>query len=230
MSPISQTKISYNKILNQMKLFLKLLLIIIILALIFLAGFGLWGKKFELLFNQQACVQWFAGIKPYAWIMGIVLLAGDLILPIPATAIMAALGNVYGVWLGTLISVIGSLSAGFSGYLAARLLSKKAIRIIASENEIERFRNFFDTWGGGAVIISRIMPILPEVISILAGLARMSLVRFGVALVLGTVPTCTIFAFMGSYQGLNPSISILLATLIPLACWPLFLKLIKNFT
>lgn len=210
-----------------MKLFLKLLIIIIILSLVFLAGFGLWGEKFELLFNQQACIQWFAGIKPYAWIVGITLLVADLILPIPATAVIAALGNVYGIWLGTLISVIGSLSAGFSGYLAARLLGKKAIRIIASEDEIERFRNFFDTWGGGAVIISRIMPILPEVISILAGVARMSLVRFGVALALGTIPTCIIFAFMGSYPGLKPGTSILLATLIPLACWPLFLKLIN---
>lgn len=172
-----------------MKFFFKVLVIVLLLAALFMAGFELWGEQFEGLFNQEECVRWFAQSRPYAWALGIGFLVADILLPVPATGIMAALGSVYGFLAGgALIGVVGSAGAGIIGYAITRFLGKRATRFIASEEEIERFQVFFDRWGGTAIIISRIMPILPEVMAILAGFAKMNTKKFLFALLLGHYP------------------------------------------
>jgi membrane protein DedA with SNARE-associated domain len=119
---------------------------------------------------------------------------------------------------------VGSAGAGIVGYVLALFLGKSATKYLASEEELERFRTLFDKWGGMAIIISRVMPILPEVMAILAGLANMSLGRFLTALFLGTIPTCFLFSYMGYASRTDPGYGIILAVLIPLAIWPLFLR------
>ncbi len=159
--------------------------------------------------------------------IGILFLVSDIVTPVPATGIMAALGAVYGVVPGAIFSVIGSAGAGLIGYGAARALGVRGSRWIADEKEIEKFKVFFDRWGGYAVILSRAMPILPEVISILAGLSRMKFSRFFSALLAGTIPTSFLFAWMGSYPGFPYGTGIVLALLVPVLLWPLFIKMAR---
>ncbi|BBO87566.1 TVP38/TMEM64 family protein [Desulfosarcina ovata] len=211
-----------------MKLAAKLFFIAVLLGVIFAASFELWGAKLELLFSQEACAQWFDQIRTWAWLVGIGLLIGDILLPIPATGIMAALGSVYGVWMGGLIAVVGSAGAGFTGYGLARLAGEKGARLLASEGELMRFKTVFDRWGGWGIIVSRILPILPEVMTILAGLARMDLRRFSAALLLGTLPTCLLFAFLGHASKGDPGYGVFLAVVLPLLLWPIFLLITKK--
>ena len=85
------------------------------------------------------------------------------------------------------------------------------------------FRAFCDRWGGFAVICSRAMPILPEVVAVLAGLARMRFGRFLASLVLGTVPTAVLFAMIGHVSREAPWYGMVVAVALPLAIWPVFL-------
>jgi uncharacterized membrane protein YdjX (TVP38/TMEM64 family) len=209
-----------------MRLALKVLAVVIVLAALMLAVFALLGGEFERLFSQEACVRWFQESRPWAWAAAILLLVGDLVLPVPATGVLAALGSVYGVFLGTLIGAAGTILSGLTGYALARLGGKRLAGLLADERELERFRAFFDRWGGLAVIVSRIMPILPEVMSILAGLARMGLGRFVVALALGCVPTAALFAYVGYASREEPWWGLALAVGLPLAVWPVFLKVL----
>jgi len=210
------------------KLLLKILFFMLVLAGLFLLEFKLFGHDFELLFSQQRCIEWFSRIRPYGWAIGIGLLMGDLVLPVPATGIMAALGNVYGVFAGTLFSVIGSAGAGFIGYGVARFLGGKGSRFLASEEELRRFQHLFDQWGGMAIIISRIMPVLPEVLTILAGIARMHPGRFSVSLLLGTFFTSLLFSWIGYASRSLPGYGMLAAVLVPLLIWPVFLKFVRG--
>ena len=211
-----------------MKLALKIFLITLLLALGFLLAFKMWGNHIETFFSQQACAQWFQEIRGWAWAVGIGLLIADLLLPIPATGIMAALGSVYGIWLGGFIAAAGSAGAGFSGYGLARLAGRKGVRWLANNAELARFKAFFDRWGGWGVIVSRILPILPEVMTILAGLARMDLKRFSAALLLGTIPTCFLFAYLGHASRTDPGYGIAAAVVLPLLLWPVFLLFTKR--
>lgn len=211
-----------------MKLIFKIAALAFVLAVLFGVSFALWGTWFEQLFTRDACIAWFTRIKVYGWAAGIGLLLADLLLPIPATGIMAAMGSVYGVFWGTIVSSVGSAGAGLVGYGFARLLGRRGVRFLASEAELDRFRAVFNTWGGGAVIISRMLPILPEVISILAGIAPMRIGAFVSALLLGTVPTCFVFVYMGHLSKSVPGYGMAAAIFVPLLLWPLFLKLFVN--
>ena len=211
-----------------MKPAIKVFFLALGIGLIFAVAFGIWGSRFELLFSQQACTKWFHEIRPWAWIVGIGLLMADLVLPIPATGIMAALGNVYGVWMGGLLSTIGSIGAGFSGYGLARLAGKRGARLLASDDELARFKTFFDRWGGWGIVASRLLPILPEALTILAGLARMGLKRFSAALLMGTIPTCFLFSFLGEASKSAPGFGIATAAVLPLLLWPFFLWLFRK--
>ncbi len=211
-----------------MRLFLKVFGIAVVLAGLFLAGFALWGEQFEGLFSQERCVQWFTRIRPVAWLAAMGLLLADLLLPVPATGIMAALGAIYGVWLGATIGAAGSALAGLTGYSLARLAGKRGIRFIASDQEIARFGALAEQWGGVGIIISRAMPILPEVLSVLAGLAQMSFRRFLPALLLGTIPTAILFAYIGHAAADQPTYGVALAIVIPLLIWPVFLRFARS--
>jgi uncharacterized membrane protein YdjX (TVP38/TMEM64 family) len=210
-----------------MKVFIKLLIAIIFLALFFAVIFYLFENQMESIFSREKCIEWFIRIKPIAWIIGILLLVSDIVAPVPATGIMAALGAVYGLGLGTLFSVMGSAGAGLIGYGAARAFGIRGSRWIADEKEIQRFKAFFDQWGAYAVILSRATPILPEVISILAGLSRMNFSRFLSALLAGTIPTSFLFAWMGSDPGLPYGTGIVMAVIVPVLLWPFFIKMVK---
>ena len=60
----------------------------------------------------------------------------------------------------------------------------------------------------------------------LAGLARMRLRRFVPALLLGTVPTAALFAWLGHASRAEPWYGMVVAVVVPLLLWPLFLHLV----
>ncbi len=213
---------------SHVRLLFKVLVIAFVLAAVFAATFALWGDWFETVFSQKKCVEWFQSVRSVAWLIAIGLLIADLLLPVPATGVMAALGVVYGMWIAAAVGAAGSMLAGLLGYGLARLAGRSGIRWIADEGEIKRFRAFFDRWGGAGVIVSRVLPILPEVMSILAGLAPMRFGRFLGALLLGTIPVAILFAWLGSAWAGAPWYGVGAAVLLSLVLWPVFLWLVRR--
>jgi len=203
-----------------MRLLLKILLLVLALGLVFVIEFVVAGDFFEVVLAQQQCAAWFAGIKPLAWLIGILFLVSDILLPIPASGVIAALGSVYGVWLGALFGCIGVTGGAYAGYLLARYAGQRWICYLATEEELSRFQIFFDRWGGWAIIVSRIMPVLPEVVAILAGMAGMRHSRFAGAVILGAVPACLLFSYIGFVNQETPWSGVVLATLLPVTLWP----------
>jgi uncharacterized membrane protein YdjX (TVP38/TMEM64 family) len=120
------------------------------------------------------------------------------------------------------------MGAAYTGYLLARVYGRQGAQLLASAEELARFKVFFDEWGGWAIIISRAMPILPEVIAILAGIARMRTSQFFSALLMGSLPTCLFFSYLGFASQEAPWYGIGAAALLPILLWPFFLRLLKN--
>lgn len=211
-----------------MKVLKKLFIIMFVLSFLFLGSFAIGGEWFEKIFDYQACVEWFAGVKAYAWLIGIGTLIGDIFLPLPATGIMAALGNVYGFWIGFVSSFIGSFLAGLIGYFLARFAGRHTTRRLVTDEELQEFQGLFDRWGGLAVILSRMLPVLPEVISLLAGFASMKLRTFVPALLIGTIPTAALFTFLGTVNRENSNFGIIVAVFLPAIVWLIVSPLLKR--
>ena len=98
---------------------MRLVWILVFLTLSFVVPFLIWGSAFEDAFPRDG--EWLKEWGRWAWLIAIILLIFDLLLPIPGTAVMVTLGLVYGPILG---GIIGSLGSVISGYLAYVLCVK----------------------------------------------------------------------------------------------------------
>jgi uncharacterized membrane protein YdjX (TVP38/TMEM64 family) len=173
-------------------------------------------------FESPDFAAWVASARPYAWAAAIGLLVGDLFLPIPASAVVATVGVIYGTFWGGVIGAVGSFLAGLVAYALARLAGRRAGRFLASEQEMADLQQFFDTWGVGGIVASRAMPVVPEVLTFMAGLGRMHLGRFMLALAVGAIPMGFLLAWAGSATGTS-STMLLVLTLVPAGLWCVYL-------
>lgn len=196
---------------------------LILLILVILAGiivpFLIWGAQFDAALSLEGAREWLEGYGKWAWLAGIVLLIADIVLPVPSTVVMSALGWMYGWWIGGLICTAGSMLSGSVAYAACRWLGRGAARWIAGESGLRRAEEIFAQRGGWLVALSRWMPVLPEAVACLAGLARMQRRVFFPALACGSVPTGFAFALIGHLGHDEPVWAVVLSCVIPVLLW-----------
>lgn len=198
---------------------MRLLLWFLFLSGLVLGIFLLWGGAWEERFTLQGAVGWLESAGPWAWAAGIGLLASDLVLPVPGTVVMSALGYVYGVLLGGLAAAAGAMVAGLCGYGVGRLIGEKAARKLLGDLDFEKGKLLFAKGGGWMVALSRALPILPEALSCTAGLVRMPFGRFVVSLACGSLPVGFLFAWIGAAGREAPGWAIAFSLLVPAALW-----------
>jgi uncharacterized membrane protein YdjX (TVP38/TMEM64 family) len=69
------------------------------------------------------------------------------------------------------------------------------------------------------VLTSRWLPILPEAVACLAGLARMPFRTFLAALAVGSLPTGFAFAGIGAIASERETLAVILSATLPVAAW-----------
>lgn len=195
------------------------LLATVLLAVIILP-FCLWGQWFEETFSLEGARHWMESLGPWAWVGGIVLLVGDLVLPVPGTVVMSALGLVYGWFWGGVAGAAGSALSGVLAYGLCRWFGHRAAVWLAGEEGLRKGEAVFrGNKGGWIVALSRWMPVLPEAVSCLAGLAGMPWRRFWVSLLCGTVPLGFAFAAIGDLGHDRPGLAVGLSALAPVVLY-----------
>lgn len=198
---------------------LRLLLIVIALIALSVVPFLIWGGKIEEDLSQLGAAGWMRSFGGWAWVAGLGLIASDVVLPVPSTAVMGALGIIYGPFLGGGISALGSVIGGLLGYGVCRMIGPKTAARLAGAAGLGQARALFDRWGGWLVAGSRWLPILPEMISFLAGLTSMSFARYLGALICGAVPLGFAFATAGHLGADNAVVTLLICAVAPLVLW-----------
>lgn len=181
--------------------------------------FLLWGDSIETVFTLDGTLVWLRGFGAAAAVAAVMLLISDLVLPIPATVVMAALGAMYGPVVGGAISASGAFLSGGAAYLICFLLGRPAVDYLVDDADFARGEALFDRWGGWMVALSRWLPIFPEAIACLAGLTRMPLRTFLVALACGVVPLGFTFALVGHLGVDRPGITLGVSALAPALLW-----------
>ena len=204
------------------------LVIFVTLAIALGAPFLIWGDTLEGKLTEQGAGAWLESYGTYAWAGGIGLLIADLAMPVPTTAVMAALGILYGPVLGGLIASIGSVASGLIGYGLGRQFGRPlVVRLLGQQSLSEGDRLFADL-GGWMVALSRWLPVISEVVACMAGLSRM---RFGVflaALLCGSLPLGFLFAAIGEVGSDRPLLTLGLSALVPFVLWALLRPLFKR--
>lgn len=191
----------------------------VILAALFLGSWLLWGGKWEDHFTLQGSITRLEAAGSWAWAAGILLLVGDLVLPVPGTIVISALGFLYGAAIGGMVAGVGLTAAGMLGYGIGRMFGDRFARRWLGERDFEAGQRLFTKGGGWIVAMSRALPILPEVISCTAGLVGMPFKRFAVALACGSFPMGFLFATIGHAGRETPGWALAFSLILPALLW-----------
>ena len=204
------------------------LCLFIAIALVLGSPFFLFGPDFTDVPADRGAVSWLETFGHYAWVTGVGLLIADLVLPVPTTAVMTALGIVYGPWLGGLISALGSVASGLVGYGVGRFLGRPIVRRVVGAQALSEGDRLFADLGGWMVALSRWLPIVSEVVACMAGLSRLRFPIFAAALACGSVPLGFAFAAIGEAGADRPLLTLALGAAAPFVLWGLVRPLLKR--
>lgn len=200
---------------------------VIFLALLFVLGESLGYTSEETVrgFIEQLNSSSGGRVMAAAAIIG--LLVVDIVLPVPSSVVMTLSGAILGFWTGGIVSLTGAMLAAFIGFFGCRWGGRRVFARMVGEQDIEKVRAWFEDYGVVAIILSRPVPMLTEILSCLAGLSNVKPVTFTLAAVLGTVPVCLVFSWFGSMRsnGLMPAVWV--SVTIPAIGW-VFTRWVKR--
>lgn len=146
--------------------------------------------------------------------IGLLVAAENLFPPIPSEVILplggfAAAQGKFTVIEAILWATAGSIVGAYLLYGLGRILGHDRMVRIADRmpfvdaNDITKTVNWFDRHGSKAVFFGRMLPIFRSLISIPAGIERMSLLTFGLLTAFGSLIWNTIFVLAGFMLGEN---------------------------
>ncbi len=162
-------------------------------------------------------------LKPIgAWVIGIIsgLGYGGIVLlmalesaciPLPSEVIMPFSGYLVSTGrfnfhvasiAGALGCAVGSAVAYWVGAVGGRPLAERYGRyVLLRRKDLDRADAWFARWGGRAVFVSRLLPIVRTFISLPAGIARMPFAPFITLSFLGSIPWCYLLTYIGMKLG-----------------------------
>ena len=134
------------------------------------------------------------------------------LLPIPSEIVMPFAGylastgrfNLIGTAVaGALGCNIGSTIVYYIGAWGGRPFTEKYGRyFFLTPKKVEKVERYFHRWGGATLLVTRMMPLLPAVVSLPAGFARMSMWKFQLYTFIGCFVWCLGLAVLGYEFGL----------------------------
>lgn len=188
-------------------------------ALLVLIPFLVFGDQMEALFAGDGATRWLRSWGDWAWAVACLLLLADLVIPLPGTAILAALGLIYGPWLGGWIGGLGATGSGWLAYGLCRAMGRRTALWLLGPRDYRRGHRLFTQVGTWVVLLSRWMPMLPEVVACMAGLTRMPCRPFLVASACGSFPLAFAFAWVGHAGSDRPALALIVSMLLPPCLW-----------
>ena len=148
--------------------------------------------------------------------IGVALLVIDVFLPVPSSVVMVANGALFGVLLGTVLSLIGSLGAFVVGFALGRR-GTTVVTAQVPEDERQRADRYFARWGVAAIILSRPVPILAETVSFVAGTSVLGWRAALGAAIVGSLPTAAVYAVAGAMAASFATAGVVFAVVVLLA-------------
>ena len=108
-----------------------------------------------------------------AGILGVGLLLADVVLPVPSSGVMVVHGAVYGLVIGSILSMLGGTGATVAAFLLG-CRSRSTLQRLAGPQQQSRATALLDRFGVWAILLTRPIPVLAETVAIMAGTGRLA--------------------------------------------------------
>lgn len=157
-------------------------------------------------------------ISTYGYFAVFVLMTAEsALIPIPSEITMTFAGFLSGIgimnfWLAVLIGALGNLIGSLLAFWLGRAMGESWVRmairkwgkwILVHEKDFDRALSWFQRYGQGITFTSRLLPIVRTFISLPAGIADMSVVKFGIFTFIGSFLWSGVLAYLGLKLGQN---------------------------
>ncbi|HSN39230.1 MAG TPA: TVP38/TMEM64 family protein [Burkholderiales bacterium] len=150
----------------------------------------------------------------------IALMVVHSFLPFPAEIIACANGMLYGPLWGSVITWTGAMLGASVAFGLGRLLGRPFIRYFLSSGRQGRLAAWSRYSGGGALLISRLIPVIAfNVINYAAALTSISWWTFLWATALGILPLTILLAVLGDQMLEMPLWAWLLSGAVAILSW-----------
>lgn len=156
---------------------------------------------------------WVVGVisaTGYAGVAGLMAIESAC-LPLPSEVIMPFAGYlastgrfslVLAATAGAVGCNVGSTAAYWVGATGGRrFVARWGKYLLLHEGDLDRADRFFARYGGWAVLLGRLLPVVRTFIALPAGIARMPQLRFQVLTFVGSWPWCFGLAYVGYVLG-----------------------------
>lgn len=167
-----------------------------------IAPFLIWGEPIEdwvASFIRQARDQRLTS----ALIIGL-LLAGDILLPVPSSLLCTAAGMILGWVAGTAVCMAGLSLCSILGYAMGQVISRPRLRRWLGAGDEQRVLAAWKRLGDTVLVVMRPVPVLAEASVLLAGIGKMPLVRFLAIISLANLGISMVYAGIGAWAGVEP--------------------------
>jgi membrane protein DedA with SNARE-associated domain len=105
---------------------------------------------------------------------------------------------------GTIGGTIAQLFLYWLGYYGGRpVLEKYGKYLLINKHHIDLSEQWFNKYGAGVIFSARFIPVVRHAISIPAGIARMSFIKFTLYTIAAVIPWTIFFLYLGFVLGEN---------------------------
>jgi uncharacterized membrane protein YdjX (TVP38/TMEM64 family) len=170
-----------------------------------------WHEPLWTLFSDQERIRgWVAGFGPWGPLISTALnIAQVLLAPIPGQFVGMANGYLYGVWLGTLYSIVGLTLGRLLAMALGRWFGRPLVERLVKPERLARWDRIASRQGPVFFFLVFLFPFLPDdIVCFLVGLSPLSIPRMAVLAALGGLPGVFVSCWLGAH-----------ATDLPLWAW-----------
>lgn len=138
-------------------------------------------------------------------VIGTAFFPSEIIMPLAGVAVSQGKMTLWGIIAAAIIGdVSGALIIYGIAYIGGRpLMEKYGKYILIDQDKLEQADAWFEKYGPEAVLISKLLPIMGRVISVPAGITKMSLKKFVTYTFIGTLPFAVTLGYLGVQLGIK---------------------------
>jgi len=169
---------------------------LVLLVALVIVPFLLWGEALE-----EAVIPWIGAASHPAVAATLVALvmASDVLLPIPSSLVGVTAGALLGWPLGTVALAVGATLGCLVAYALGRLADEGLGRWVKPEDHA-RVDRFFSRYGRATLFLLRATPVLAEASVVAAGAARMPMRAFLLSCGFANVVLAIVYAAIGHWS------------------------------
>jgi len=132
-----------------------------------------------------------------------------IIAPIPSEVVLIATGMIYGIFIGGIMGIIGSVTAGVFCFFLSRKGGRPIAEKFVGQNALLLIDELIHKYGSGIIVVARFLPFIPfDPVSYASGLVDMNPKKYTIATFLGSIPRAFFYAYLGASLGIQPPVNI----------------------